>query len=161
MARITQALEFQGGEVEFVANALPQLFPPLGGAVRVLVNVFEAFLPLQLHDHPPGNQLHVAVGAGEIQVLAGVHDGRAGAAHMHRLGAALVEEFHRFPQLGSPHDGVVHKQQVLAPDQGVHRNLLHLGNLVPVRLAGRHEAAAQVGVYLIKARAKGMPLRLA
>ena len=52
-----------------------------------------------------------------------------------------VQELDGFPQLRPPDDRVVHEEQVLVLDQRVHRDLLHLGNLIPVRLVGRHEAA--------------------
>ena len=60
---------------------------------------------------------------------------------MHILGAVLIQEIHRLPQLGAPDDGVVHKQQLLVPDQLVHRDLLHLGNHVPLLLGGGHKAS--------------------
>ena len=98
-------------------------------------------VPLQLLDGSPGQQFHVGVAAGEIQVLAAVHDGRTGRAHVDLLSAGLVEEFHGLPELGAPDDGVVHKEQLLALNELGHGNLLHLGHLVAGLLAGGHEGA--------------------
>ena len=74
---------------------------------------------------------------------------------MHGLGTALIQELNGLPQLGAADDGVIHKQQVLVLDQLVHGNLLHLGDLVPVRLVGRHEAAAPGGGVLDEGPGKG------
>ena len=51
-----------------------------------------------------GEELHVGVAAGEVQVLAAVHDRRAGGAHVHFLRAGLVEEVDRFTKLRAAHD---------------------------------------------------------
>ena len=94
---------------------------------------------LQFFDDPAGQQFHFAVRAGEVQIFAGVHDGRAGGAHVDGLRAVVVEEFHGLLELGAPDDGVVDEEQVLVLDELRDGDLLHLGDLVPLALAGRHE----------------------
>ena len=128
--------------MHFLADGLPHPFAPLRGAVRVFPDMIQPVLPFQLDDHPPGDQLHIAVGAAEVQILAGIHDRRARASDMHLLRAVFIQEIHRLPQLRSPDDGIVDEQQLLPLNQGVHGNLLHLRNLVPVLLGRRHEGAA-------------------
>ena len=34
---------------------------------------------------------------------------------MNLLGAIGVEKLHRLPELGSPHDAVIHKEQLFSP----------------------------------------------
>ena len=140
-----QGLELQGSELELITDVLPQLLAPLGGGVAVLLQVLEAFFPFQLHDGAAGDQLHVTGGTGEVQVLAAIHDGRTGGAHMDGFGAVGVQEFDRLLELGAPNNGIIHKEQLLFLDQLVDGDLLHLSHLVPLRLAGGHEAPCPGG----------------
>ena len=113
---IVQPLVFQRGKV----HHLPDLFhhPCVFRGVRVAVQLQLAFVirTFQHGDDPAGDQIHIRGGAGEVQVLAAEHDGRAGKADMYFLCAALVQEFRGFPELGAPYDGVVDQDQLLVPD---------------------------------------------
>ena len=71
------------------------------------------------------------------------------------LGAGLVEEFHRLPQLGATDDRVVHKEKLLALNELRHGNLLHLGHLVAYLLIGGHEGAGPGGGILHEGTGKG------
>ena len=59
----------------------------LGAGVGVLVQMLLALVPLKLLHRAPRDEVHIGGVARERQVLAAVHDGRAGAAHVH-LGRA-------------------------------------------------------------------------
>ena len=60
---------------------------------------------------------------------------------MYRLCAVVIEELDRFAKLRAPYNGVIHEEQFFALDELCHRDLLHLRDLVPLSLRGRHEAA--------------------
>ena len=115
--------------------------PALGGAVAVFVEVRLAFFALEIHNDPAGEQFHLAVRTGEIEVFAAMHDRRAAGAHMHRLRAVLVEEFDRFAELRAAHDRVIHEQKILALNEIVDRDLLHLRDLFPLHLSLRRKAS--------------------
>ena len=55
-------------------------------------------------------------------------------------GTVFIEKLDGLPKLRAANDGIVHKEQILVPDQLRHRDLLHLGNGFPVDLCGRHKA---------------------
>ena len=118
---------------------------PLGSGVDILLQMAEAFLPLQILDDRVGNQIHIRGGTGEIEVFAAKHDGRAGGADMHLFRAAVVQEIDCFPHLGPPDDRIVDEQEPFIPDQGVHGDQLHVRHLVAHRLVLRHEAAGPGG----------------
>ena len=64
---------------------------------------------LQLLNLLACQQIHVGITAGKIQVLAAVHNRRAGRAHMHFLCAALVQKVNGFAQLGAADNGIIHQ----------------------------------------------------
>ena len=114
-----------------------------------------ALVPLQLLHGAAGQQLHLRVAAGEVQILAAIHDRRAGGAHVDLFRAALIQKFHRLPQLGAPDDGIVHEQQLFALDQLGHGDLLHLGHLVAHVLVGGHERTGPGGGVLHEGAGEG------
>ena len=114
-----------------------------------------ALVTLQLLNHPPGQQLHIGVAPGEVQVLAAIHNGRAGRAHVDLFRTGLIEEVHRFPELGAPDDGIVHKQQLFPLNQLGNGDLLHFGHLVADLLVGRGEGPGPGGGVLYKGAGKG------
>ena len=87
--------------------------------------------------------------------------GGTGRADVDLLGPVGVEEFHGLPQLGAPDDAVVHKEELLALNELMDGDLLHFGHPVPFLWLVGMKLRGQVGVYLMKGRAKGMPLSLA
>ena len=87
--------------MELFGDGLAHGLAPLRAAVRILIQMVQAFFPLQLHDGATGDQFHVGHRAGKVQIFAAVHDGRAGGAHMNGLRAVAVEEVHRLLQLGA------------------------------------------------------------
>ena len=60
---------------------------------------------------------------------------------MHLPCAALVEEFCGLPQLGTPYDGIVDKQQAAVFDKLMDWDQFHLGDKVPLALHSGHERA--------------------
>ena len=141
--------------MQLFADGLPELSAPLGGAVHVLVQVLEALFPFQLQNGGAGNEFVFGVGPGEIQVFTGIEDGGAGGADVYILGPVLIKEIHGLSQLGAPNDGVVHKQELLVPNQLVHRDLLHLRHHVPLALVRGHEAPGPGGRILDKGPGEG------
>ena len=103
--------------------------------------MLKSFFTLEFYDDPPRKKVHLAVVAREVEILAPVHDRRAGRSHVDRLGAVAVEEFHGLAELRAAHDRVVHEEQVLSLDELGHRDLLHLRHLVALLLGRRHEAS--------------------
>lgn len=75
---------------------------------------------------------------------------------MHGLGAALVQELDGLPQLRASHDGVVDEQQVFVLYKFVHRDLLHLGDLVAVLLVRGHKASGPGGRVLDERSREGL-----
>ena len=71
---------------------------------------------------------------------------------MNLLGAIGVEKLHRLPELGSPHDAVIHKEQLFPLNEIVHRKLLQVRHPVPFLLVGGHKAPGP-GVHEIPAGA--------
>ena len=141
--------------MQLIADGLAQLFAPLGGAVHIFVQVVKALFPLQLQDGGSGDQLIFRIGPGEIQIFTGVENGGAGGTDVHILGPVLIQEINGLPQLGAPDNGIVHKQQLLVPDQLVHGNLLHLGYHIPLTLVGGHKAPGPGRGILDKGPGKG------
>ena len=121
--------------------------------------MFKSFFTLEFYDDPPRKKVHLAVVAREVEVLAPVHDRRAGRSHVDRLGAVAVEEFHGLAELRAAYDRVVHEEQVLSLDELGHRDLLHLRHLVALLLGRRHEAS-RPGRSVLYERPRERPVRL-
>ena len=58
---------------------------------------------------------------------------------MNLSGAGLIKEFRRLSHLGASDDRVIDEKKLLAIDQIVDRNELHVGDEVTLRLHRRHE----------------------
>ena len=85
----------------------------------------------------------------------------AGRTDMYFLGSAVVEELGGFPKLGSADDGIIDEKQFFVPDQpstGI--SFIFAMRFLWLWVVGMKDRG-QVGVYLIKGRAKGMPDSLA
>ena len=132
-----------------------RFLPPVGVGVAVLLQVLISLFSLQLIDCAAGQQFHGGAAGGEIQELTSIHNGRTGRADMNLLGAIGVEKLHRLPELGSPHDAVIHKEQLFPLNEIVHRNLLHFRHPVPFLLVGGHKAPGPGGGILDKGPGKG------
>ena len=103
--------------------------------------MFLSLVALELLDDASCKQVHVVLVAREGEVLATVHDGRAGAAHVDLGRTGIVEEANRLAQLGAAHDRIVDEEQLLALDELGYGNELHLGDMVADGLVLRHERA--------------------
>ncbi len=120
--------------MEVFRNLLAEGLPSLAFPVGVVVQVVKAFFPFQVHDGPPGQELHVVVGPGEAQPAADIHGGGCGRPHMDFFGPVPVEEAHGPLELGPPDDGVVHEKELFVFDEAVDGDQLHPGYLLPLTL---------------------------
>ena len=81
----------------FIADGFQKTLATLGLAVRVLVDVCFAFRAFQFVDRLSRQELHLGIRAREVEILALVHDGRAGAFRVHLFCTRLVQKIHRLP----------------------------------------------------------------
>ena len=105
---------------------------------------------LALVDYLTGDKLHLAVAAGEVEILTAVHYRRTSGAHMHFLCAVLIQELDCFPHLSASYDTVINEQQFLALDKLVDRDELHLCDHISHTLALGHKASRPGGGVLDK-----------
>ena len=80
-------------KTEFFTDGLEQALTPLRGGIGVLIQMLVALVTLQLLNHPPGQQLHIGVAPGEVQILAAIHD-----VHMDLHGKHYQHRVHKNQQ---------------------------------------------------------------
>ena len=129
----------QRGELQLPADLIQHLIVVVRIRVGVILQNRLGNLAFPFLNHPAGNQIHLRLGPGEIQVFASVQQRRTGGADMYLFGAALIEKFCGLAQLGSPDDGIVDQQQALVLDQFLNRDQLHVRDLLSLALLCRHE----------------------
>lgn len=123
---IIQTMVTKGCKVKFFPDFIKHLLVfralrvCINGKIRILV------IPLQLLDHPAGNQLHLRAGTGKIQIFTAKEKRRTGRPDMYLLGTALIQELCRLPKLCAPHDGIVNQKQRAILDQIIP----HTGNIL-------------------------------
>ena len=143
-------------KAELLADGVQQTLSAFAAAVGVFFQMLLPLVALQLLHHAARQQIHGAVAAREVQVTAGIHDGRTGRAHMHLRRAGAVQEFDRFTKLRAAHDGVVHKEEFLALDQLRHGDLLHARHFAAHLLILGHERARPGRGILDEGARKGL-----
>ena len=83
-----------------------------------------------LLDEPAADELQRGAGLGEVDELAGIHQGRAADAHVHLLGPVLVEVADVVAQLGAADYGVVAEDGTVVVEDGAVGDELHLGHQI-------------------------------
>ena len=131
----------QGSEFQFFSDLVHHFF--VVGAVRIRIIQQSVIISnsFPVLNHAPADQFQFRIGTRKIQVLTAKQKRRASRSDMDLFGAVLIQKFRAFPQLGSPHNGIIDQHHALVLNQCVNRYQLHPGNQVPLGLIGRHKGA--------------------
>ena len=128
--KILYGVEFQGRHIDFLLDVVYH-----GSIFRsVVADVFAQILvvsALVLEYEAAGNQLQRCPGFGEVDELAGIHQGRAAYAHVNFLCSVVIEVADVVAQLGASDDGIVAEDRFVVPEYGSVGYQLHLGYQVP------------------------------
>ena len=135
-----QGIEFQRINADMLAEHLDEV--GVLGARRVAV-LFDVLVIVALHllDAAAGDELHHVLRGREVEEGTAEEQGRTADAHVHLLGAVVVEHLHVVAQLRATHDAVVAEGHLLAIQHLMVGDELHLGHMLALALVDWHEAS--------------------
>ena len=156
-------MKTKGSEIQSLADLLHHLRVILAIGICIILKHLVTWVgSLSLLNDPSRDQIQLGGRTGEIQEFTAVYQRRAGRTDMYFLGSAVVEELGGFPKLGSADDGIIDEKQFFSsrirPSTGI--SFIFAMRFLWLWVVGMKDRG-QVGVYLIKGRAKGMPDSLA
>lgn len=120
-------VELEGSQAEMAADFLNHgiITGRIRSGILIKMSVRRAF---ELFDYPTGQQLHIALGGGEADILAAINQRGARNAHMHFLGAAVVEFLDIVIELSAAHDGVITEKGAFSLKHSTIGDKFHLGD---------------------------------
>ena len=104
--------------------------------------------PFHIADGAPSGEVELALGAGEVEVLAAVDERRTGGPHVDLFGAMFVEPLDGVLELGAADDGVLAEHHAVPLDQLPGGDELHHRHEVAGLLVLGHEAPRPGGRIL-------------
>ena len=85
-----ERLEFERFELELIADGLAHGLAALSFGIAVLLQMVYGLVAFEFGHGAAGYEIHIARGAGEIEILTAVHYGRACRAHVDSLCAVGI-----------------------------------------------------------------------
>ena len=142
-----QGVELQRIHTDMLAQHLDEVGVFGRRRVAILLDVL-VVVALHLLHATARDELQDVLRGREVEEGTAEEQGRTADAHVHLLGAVVVEHLHVVAQLRATHDAVVAEGHLLAFEQGTVGDELHLGHMLALALVDGHETPRPGGGVL-------------